>query len=57
MYVPVKTAEVVGHVLLMDIDTEGVTVPAMVDAGTQSMIISCDTLHVVVWHMRATFLW
>ena len=47
-----ETAKVVGPILTMDIDIDGVILSAMVDTGAQSTIISCNTLHTIVRHMK-----
>ena len=47
-------AGVVGPVVTMNVQIEGVTISAMIDAGAQSTIISRSTLHNVVRHLRSS---
>ena len=48
-----EKAKVVGPVVMMDADIEGVPIRAMIDTGAQSTIISRATLHAVVQHLRS----
>ena len=48
----ISTSTVVGPILHLDIEIEGVPVKAVVDSGAQSTVISRDLLHQVNRHMR-----
>ena len=48
-----EEANVVGPVVIMGVNIEGVPVSAMIDTGAQSTIISRATLHAVVRHLQS----
>ena len=43
---------VIGSLLEVEVEIEGVPVEALLDTGAQSTIISRSTLHMVVKHLR-----
>ena len=50
--VPGDKAQVIGPMVFVDVNIEGLIVAAMVDTGAQSTIISRETLHSIVQHMK-----